>query len=90
MKKTNIFKIGYELGGYNKYSNIYGYTFESDPNIARKVAAALYCAMRGKLHPNTDKMRIDVGGTNIKFGVFASNNKKLIDKLDPSDKKKKL
>ena len=63
LKKTNIFKIGYELGGYNKYSNIYGYTFESDPNIARKVAATLYCAMRGKLHPDTDKMRIEVGGT---------------------------
>ena len=63
LNRTQFFKIGYELGGYDKYSNIYGYTFESDPNIMRKVAAVLYVAMRGTLNPNVDVMHEEVDGT---------------------------
>ena len=62
-KKTSIFKIGYELGGYDKYSNIYGYKFAYDPNLMRIVAAAIYAAMRGTIHPDVDAMRSEIGGT---------------------------
>lgn len=61
--KTDIFKLGYELGGYDKYDNIYGYKFEYDPNILRIVAAAIYSTMRGFYKPSVDTMREEVGGT---------------------------
>ena len=61
-ERTNIFKVGYEIGGYDRYSNIYGYKFKCDPNVARLVASAVYVTMRGKKSPNTDAMRKEVGG----------------------------
>ena len=61
--KADIFKLGYELGGYDKYCNIYGYKFEYDPNILRIVAAAIYSTMRGFYKPSVDIMREEVGGT---------------------------
>ena len=59
-KRTSIFKIGYELGGYNRYSNIYGYKFEYDPNVVRLVAASIYASCRGRMKPDTDKMRAEI------------------------------
>jgi len=80
--KTKLLKIGYELGGYNKYSNIYGYTFESDPNISRKVAAVIYVAMRGTIKPNIDKIRKEINGKKYsdKLSVLYSQNKNNVGK----------
>lgn len=64
-RHNDFYKLGYEYGGYNKDSNIYGYTFHSDPNVARLVASAIYCAMRGKKKPDTRAMREEVGGTRF-------------------------
>ena len=61
--RTHLFKIGYELGGYNKYSNIYGYKFVSDPNAIRLIASAIYATMRGIIKPDVDAMRTEVGGS---------------------------
>lgn len=61
-KRTSIFKVGYEMGGYDRYSNIYGYEFKSDPNYARIAAGAIYVAMRGKLKPDIATMRSESGG----------------------------
>lgn len=60
--RASIFKIGYELGGYTKYDNIYGYTFNADPNIARIAASFIYVSMRGKMKPDIESMRAEVGG----------------------------
>ena len=57
-----LFKLGYEYGGYNKYSDIYGYKFEYDPNVARMAASALYAAMRGTLSYNWSELRKDLAG----------------------------
>ena len=62
-KRVQILKVGYEYGGYDRYSNIYGYKFKADPNVARIVAADLYVAMKGVIKPNTDIMREELGGT---------------------------
>lgn len=61
-RRTAIFKIGYEIGGFDKYSNIYGYKLEEDPNNLRKAAAVLQVAMRSIKQPDDNKMRVDVGG----------------------------
>ena len=61
-KRNYIFKIGYEAGGYTMNSNVYGYEFRSDPNVARLVASVVYVAMRSILKPDTDAMRSEVGG----------------------------
>ena len=61
-KRNYIFKVGYEAGGYAMNSNIYGYEFRSDPNVARLVASVVYVAMRSILKPDTDAMRSEVGG----------------------------
>jgi hypothetical protein len=61
-KRNYIFKVGYEAGGYTMNSNIYGYEFRSDPNVARLVASVVYVAMRSILKPDTDTMRSEVGG----------------------------
>ena len=45
--RLSLFKTGYELGGYNKYSNIYGYKFKYDPNVLRISASAMYAALKG-------------------------------------------
>lgn len=62
-KRVQILKTGYEYGGYDRYSNIYGYKFKADPNVARIVAADLYAALKGVKNPDTDTMREEVGGT---------------------------
>jgi hypothetical protein len=61
-KRVNILKIGYEYGGYDRYSNIYGYKFKADPNIARLVGASLYASFAGLKQPNKDEFRTEVGG----------------------------
>lgn len=60
--RTELFKYGYEYGGYSSASNIFGYKFEYDPNVARMVASALYAAMKGILTYNWDEMRKYLGG----------------------------
>lgn len=61
--RTDIFKLGYEMGGYNKYSNIYGYKFEYDPNIMRILAGCLYPTMKGYCKPVTETLRREVEGS---------------------------
>lgn len=61
-KRAKIFKIGYEYGGYTRYSNIFGYKFKADPNIARLVGSTIYASLRGKINPNTDTFRSEIKG----------------------------
>lgn len=61
--RTDIFKLGYEMGGYDKYTNIYGWKFELDPNIMRILAGAIYPTMKGYCKPVTETMRKEVEGT---------------------------
>lgn len=61
--RVAIFKTGYELGGYTNKSNVFGYKFKTDPNVARLVASGIYAAMRGKMSPNISTMRTEVGGS---------------------------
>ena len=63
--RTAIYKIGYEMGGYNKDSKLYGWKFRCDPNICRMVAAAIYAAMRGVCKPDIEAMREECGGISI-------------------------
>ena len=69
-KRTGIFKVGYEMGGYDKYSDLYGYEFKSDPNYARIAAGAIYVAMRGKKQPSITAMRNDVGGSTFSSDLY--------------------
>lgn len=55
--RTAIYKIGYEMGGYDKDSKLYGWRFKYDPNICRIVAAAIYAGMRGVCKPDVETMR---------------------------------
>ena len=61
--RADIFKVGYEMGGYDRYTNIYGWKFEHDPNIMRILAGAIYPAMKGYCKPVTETMRKEVEGT---------------------------
>jgi len=61
--RADLFKIGYELGGYDRYSNIYGYKFELDPNVMRILAGAIYPAMKGYCKPVTETLRREVEGS---------------------------
>ena len=61
--RSDIFKLGYELGGYDRYTNIYGWKFEYDPNIMRILAGCLYPAMKGWCKPVTETLRKEVEGT---------------------------
>lgn len=63
--RTAIYKIGYELGGYDKDTALYGWKFKYDPNVARMVAAAIYAAMRGVCKPDIETMREECGGISI-------------------------
>lgn len=63
--RTVIYKIGYEMGGCNKDSKLYGWRFMYDPNICRLVAAAIYAAMRGVCKPDIEAMREECGGISI-------------------------
>lgn len=56
-KRTEILKIGYSVGGYGKDSDLYGYKFRTDPNIARLVASAVYSAMRGRFPEKIKEIR---------------------------------
>ena len=62
-KRTDLMKRGYELGGYDKYSKIYGYRFEYDPSVCRLTASALYASLRSILKPDIEGMREELGGT---------------------------
>lgn len=63
--RTAIYKIGYEMGGCNKDSKLYGWKFKCDPNICRMVASAIYAAMRGVCKPDIEAMRKECGGISI-------------------------
>ncbi len=65
-KRANILKVGYEYGGYDKYSNIYGYKFKADPNIARLVGSSLYASFSTVKSADKDMFRNEIGG--YKFG----------------------
>jgi len=62
LARTKILKIGYEMGGYDRYSDIYGYQFQYDPNVMRICAGAIYAAMRGRILPDIERMRGEVQG----------------------------
>lgn len=79
-KRNELYKIGYEYGGYDKNSNMYGYQFRSDPNVARLVASAVYSTMRSKKSPNITTMRTEVGGSTF------SNNLKYYSETEARDK----
>jgi len=64
--RLQLFKVGYELGGYNRYSNIYGYKFEYDPNVLRIAASALYAAVRGSYKWDMNEIREELEGTTYK------------------------
>jgi len=61
--RADIFKLGYEMGGYDKYTNIYGWKFEYDPNIMRILAGCLYPTMKGWCKPVTETLRREVEGS---------------------------
>lgn len=61
--RADIFKVGYEMGGYDRYSNIYGYKFELDPNVMRILAGTIYPTMKGYCKPVTETLRREVEGT---------------------------
>ena len=61
--RADIFKLGYELGGYDRYTDIYGWKFELDPNVMRILAGCLYPAMKGWCKPVTETLRKEVEGT---------------------------
>lgn len=66
-KRNKLYKAGYEAGGFNMDSPIYGYHFCSDPNVARLVASGVYAAMRGTSEPDIEAMRLEVGGSTYGF-----------------------
>ena len=61
--RVAIFKTGYNIGGYTYDTNIYGWKFKADPNVARLVASGIYAAMRGIKKPNISSMRAEIGGS---------------------------
>jgi hypothetical protein len=61
--RSGIFKLGYEMGGYDRYTNIYGWKFELDPNVMRILAGCLYPAMKGWCKPVTETLRREVEGS---------------------------
>ena len=83
-KRTDILKIGYELGGYTRYDNIYGYDFNSDPNLLRMSAGIIYAAMRGKMNPDIDAMRKEMGGAKYDEPLATLANGKR-DAVSPND-----
>lgn len=68
-KRNHIFKVGYEMGGYNADSPIFGYRFECDPIVARLVASVIYVAFRTIVKPDFATMRQEVGGTAYPYGL---------------------
>ena len=61
--RSDIFKLGYEMGGYDKYTNVYGWKFEYDPNIMRILAGCLYPTMKGWCKSVTETLRREVEGS---------------------------
>ena len=61
-KRNDLYKAGYEAGGFSMNSPIYGYSFKTDPNVARLVASAVYAAMHSTSNPDIETMRSEVGG----------------------------
>ena len=59
-KRTSLMTLGYNLGG-NMNSNMFGYKFNSDPNVARLVGSAIYVTMRTTQNPNLTAMRTELG-----------------------------
>ena len=68
-KRNHLFKVGYELGGYTYDSPVFGYRFETDPNVARLVASIIYVTMRAIKKPNISTMRAEVEGTSYPYGL---------------------
>ena len=66
-KRTAIYKIGYEMGGYTKDSALYGWKFRCDPNICRLAASAIWAAMRGVVKPDIKAMRQELGTDNNNY-----------------------
>lgn len=62
-KRNQLYKAGYEAGGYGMNTNFYGYHFLGDPNVARLVASAVYAAMHPTNKLVVDTMRNEVGGS---------------------------
>lgn len=62
-KRNELYKAGYEAGGYSMKSKIYGYHFRADPNVARLVASAVYAAMHTISKPDIETMRKEIGGS---------------------------
>lgn len=50
-------------------SYVHHYEFHSDPCIARVVASVIYAAVRGRLKPDADAMRQEVGGNRLAMKV---------------------
>ncbi len=62
-KRNLLYQTGYEAGDFTMDNNIYGYSFNSDPNVARLVASAIYAAMHTTEKPDIEAMRAEVGGS---------------------------
>lgn len=69
-KRNEFYRSGYEAGGFTMYSNVYGYSFKSDPNVARLVASAIYSAMHTTAKPDIEAMRAELGGSKF-IGTMA-------------------
>ena len=61
-KRNQLLPIGYKAGCYDMNSSLYGYDFDSDPNVSRIVAGAILSVMRGVANPDIEAMRSEVGG----------------------------
>ncbi|MBQ9215989.1 MAG: phosphatase PAP2 family protein [Prevotella sp.] len=68
-RRNKLYKAGYEAGGYTMNSNIYGYHFRSDPNVARLVASAVYAAMHTIAKPDINGMRAEIGGSRYSMSL---------------------
>ena len=83
--RSDIFKLGYEMGGYDKYTNVYGWKFEYDPNIMRILAGCLYPTMKGWCKPVTETLRREVEGSKYSktLGQLYVDEKR--DNVSPKD-----
>ena len=62
-KRNELYTLGYNLGG-DLRSNMFGYKFNSDPNVARLVGSAIYTTMRSTQNPDIAAMRTEIGGSS--------------------------
>lgn len=67
-KRNIIMATGYNLGP-KKETYIYKYTFESDPNVGRLVASVICSAMRGRLKPNLQELRSEIGAPAFNYNI---------------------